>query len=73
MDWLGDNAPGAAVNVMGQYRPCHRAGSFAELRAGLGPGDLGSARECARAADLTLLEDPAIALLARLLRRAEPC
>lgn len=72
LDWLGRNAPGAAVNVMGQYRPCHRAGRFAELRAGLGPGDLESARECARAAGLTLLEDPAVALLARLLHRAGP-
>ncbi len=73
MDWLGSNAPGAAVNVMGQYRPCHQAGKFAELRRGLRPGDLDSARECARAAGLTLLEDPAIALLARLLQRAGPC
>lgn len=73
MDWLGRIAPAAAVNVMGQYRPCHLAGKFAELRRGLGPGDLESARECARQAGLTLLEDPAIALLARLLQRAGPC
>lgn len=72
MDWLGGNAPGAAVNVMGQYRPCHQAGRFAELRAGLGPGDLEEARECARRAGLALLEDPALALLARLLQGTGP-
>ena len=68
MDWMGRAAPGCAVNVMGQYRPCHRAGEYAELRHGLGSGDLESARQSARDAGLALQEDPGLSLLARLLR-----
>ncbi len=71
MDWLGRNAPGAAVNVMGQYRPCWRAGEFAELRAAPGPEELEAVRQEARRAGLVLLEDPAQSLLARLARRLE--
>jgi putative pyruvate formate lyase activating enzyme len=71
MDWLGRNAPGAAVNVMGQYRPCWRAGEFPELRAAPGPEDMESARQEARRAGLALLEDPVQGLLARLARRLE--
>lgn len=73
MDWLAANAPGAAVNVMGQYRPCHQAGKFPELDTPPSVRGLTQARENARRAGLTLLEDPAIALLARLLQRAGPC
>jgi len=33
VDIVAETAPGAAMNVMGQYRPAYRAGQFAELLA----------------------------------------
>lgn len=40
-------APACAVNVMGQYRPAHRAAEFAELLGRVDPAELRRLRECA--------------------------
>ncbi len=45
-------APGAAINVMGQYRPAYRAGRYAPLRRGLGWGRLEELRRAATDAGL---------------------
>ncbi len=33
IDIVAETAPGCGINVMGQYRPCYRAGEFPELQA----------------------------------------
>ncbi len=35
LDWLAENIPGAAVNLMDQYHPAHHALEYPELRAGI--------------------------------------
>ena len=39
VDWLADNMPGAAVNIMAQYRPAHHAWSYPELRETVSLGE----------------------------------
>ena len=40
IDIVADTAPGCAINVMGQYRPCFHADRFAELLARPQPGEI---------------------------------
>ena len=44
------------VNIMGQYRPCYRAGLFPELRRRVTRAEVAQAVELARAAGLTRLD-----------------
>jgi putative pyruvate formate lyase activating enzyme len=55
LDWLArEISPDTVVNVMDQYRPCHRvdAGRFPELDRRPTAGELRAARDAARAAGL---------------------
>ncbi len=46
------------LNIMGQYRPCYRAGSFPDINRRPTPEEIGSARELARRAGLCRLDGP---------------
>jgi putative pyruvate formate lyase activating enzyme len=58
--WVARALPGVAVNVMGQYRPHHRAidGPWAELRERLRPEEARAAREFAVALGVNVLGEP---------------
>jgi len=47
IDIVAGTAPGCAINVMGQYRPCFRAEEFPELRGFPAPDTVRSLREYA--------------------------
>ena len=47
IDTVADTAPGAGMNVMGQYRPAHRAGEYPELLARPTAAELRELREYA--------------------------
>jgi len=47
IDIVAETAPGCAINVMGQYRPCFRAEEFPELRGFPAPDTVRSLREYA--------------------------
>jgi len=48
-------SPGAAVNIMAQYRPCGGARKFAEINRHVAPGEYREARRLAAAAGLRRL------------------
>ncbi|MFW6066514.1 MAG: radical SAM protein, partial [Planctomycetota bacterium] len=52
LDLVADTAPGCAVNVMGQYRPCYRAREFPELDEMPSGDEVRSLREYAQAKGL---------------------
>lgn len=68
MHFLAGLSPLTFVNVMGQYRPCGRAGEFPPLDRPVRPGELATAQDAARRAGLTRLDDAPDALPARILR-----
>jgi putative pyruvate formate lyase activating enzyme len=45
-------SPDSYVNIMDQYRPCHRAGSYPELRRGITPDEFARVLACARSLGL---------------------
>jgi putative pyruvate formate lyase activating enzyme len=49
-------SPDTYVNVMAQYRPCHRAGEFPELSRRLSPSEYADALACAEKAGLHRLD-----------------
>jgi putative pyruvate formate lyase activating enzyme len=51
----GEISKDSYVNVMDQYRPCHRAGEFPELSRGITTGEFEEAVEAAQRAGLTRL------------------
>lgn len=55
IEWLADSLPGAAVNLMDQYRPEHKAGEHPELLATVLPEDYRQAVQKARELGLFLL------------------
>jgi putative pyruvate formate lyase activating enzyme len=55
LDWLAQNTPGAAVNIMGQYHPAHHALEHPELRKGVSEESLCAARKHALELGLKLI------------------
>ncbi|NLK25831.1 MAG: radical SAM protein [Euryarchaeota archaeon] len=55
IDWLAENIPDVPVNLMAQYRPCHKAWSHRELRAPLSREEHLRAVDHARHKGLSLL------------------
>ena len=55
IDWLADNMPGAAVNIMAQYRPEHRARDYPELRGRIPLSEHNRALDLARQKGLRLI------------------
>lgn len=55
LDWLAENVPDAAVNIMDQYRPMHLADEHPELMARVGPADHQAALRRAQGLGLKLL------------------
>jgi len=49
-------APGCAINVMGQYRPCHKAGQYPRLSAVPDPAEVACLRRNAAALDLVRVD-----------------
>ncbi len=49
IDFIADElTPGTAVNIMGQYRPCHRAHAHPDIATRPDPGEVGKLRAYAR-------------------------
>jgi len=55
VEWLAENMPGAAVNIMAQYRPAHHAWMFPELRDVVSLGEHRKVLEIARRKGLALI------------------
>lgn len=55
VEWLAENMPGAAVNIMAQYRPAHQAWRYQELRDAVPRGDHRKVLEIARTKGLALI------------------
>ncbi|MCU0861590.1 MAG: radical SAM protein [Methanomassiliicoccales archaeon] len=55
LDWLAENVPGAAVNIMDQYRPMNLAHEHPELMARVGPAEHQAALRRAQGLGLSLL------------------
>jgi len=47
IDLVAQSAPGCTINVMGQYRPCYRAGEFPQLNAYPSPHTIQNLRQYA--------------------------
>ncbi|KKK82056.1 hypothetical protein LCGC14_2807200, partial [marine sediment metagenome] len=56
IDTVAEVAPGAGINVMGQYRPCYRADEFPELLLLPKPEDVGRLRRQGAARGLVRLD-----------------
>ncbi|NCC24619.1 MAG: radical SAM protein [Deltaproteobacteria bacterium] len=69
MKFLADLSHDMYVNVMGQYRPCGRAGSYPALSRAVWPEEVEAARVMARQAGLSRLDDRESDLVERLFRR----
>ena len=54
IDTVARVGPGATINVMAQYRPCHRADEYPELTALPRPGDIAALRSHAASLGLVL-------------------
>lgn len=55
LDWMAENLPGVALNLMDQYRPAYRANEHPELRRGLTRKEYLAALEYARDNGLFLI------------------
>jgi putative pyruvate formate lyase activating enzyme len=56
VDQVAAAAPGAAINVMGQYRPAHEAWRYPELQVGLSAGQIRNLREYAASRGLVRVD-----------------
>jgi putative pyruvate formate lyase activating enzyme len=69
MEFLAkDISPGTYVNLMDQYRPCGEAEHFPEIDRALTPGEYRQARDAARQAGITRLDERTDVHKLRLLR-----
>ncbi len=55
LEWIAENVPQAAVNIMDQFRPEHRAMNFQEIRKKVSLKDYRSALDRAKELDLALI------------------
>jgi putative pyruvate formate lyase activating enzyme len=69
MRFLADLSPDMYVNVMGQYHPCGRASQFPALARSVTPEEVEQAKQAARDAGLTRLDDRESRLLEALMQR----
>lgn len=56
LNWIADNLEAVKVNVMGQYRPCHRADEYDEISEALRPKEYKYALEIAEDLGLDLTQ-----------------